>query len=558
MGMYIRRITRTNKNGSKVAYLQLAHNVHQPDKKFAVAQVLYTFGREDEIRRKDLEGLLTNLARFLDRNLDADAGSISLDEAELTRSVPMGGAHVLDTLWKDLGIGELLTGIARERNFKNPIERAVFAMVANRALAPSSKLAHEEWVSGHVLIPGLSETTSQELYRAMDFLQEHDEEVQRKVFFQVAEREKMEVDLIYFDTTSAYFETEIGSAGEDGFRMCGNSKDFRPGQAQVVIALAVTRAGIPVRCWTFPGNTADMSIVATIRSDLLDWKLSRVISVCDRGFSSEENLRELQKGCGHYIVGEKMRSGKANVEEALSKKGRYKTLNDRMELKEVVVGGDGAARIRYVLVRNPIEAERDRLTREKHLEEVAARLKEIGELNGEPHTKRVCELTAHRTYGRYIRLDKRNGQPILDQVKIKEEAHLDGKYLLRCSDDSLSAEQIALGYKGLYEAENAFRSLKTDLELRPMYHRKKDRIRSHILLCYLALVLVRVLENRADDTFRNMRQTLDRIHAVTVESQGARLVRRTQLNQDQKNLFRKLKVPEPPKILDFSGSVPVE
>lgn len=548
--MYIRKNSRKTKSGV-ITYVQLAHNEWDPVAKYPKARVLFTFGREDQLDKKVLEGLMSSLARYLGKEIDASGNIVS--DAQILSCKPFGGVHLLDHLWQELGIGNVIKELLRERKYQMPVERALFAMCANRALAPASKLATEDWVEKDAYIPALPAVDVQNLYRAMDFLLACDEGLQREVFFSVAAREKLEVDVIYFDTTSAYFETEIGSEGEDGFRMCGNSKDYRPGQPQVVIALAVTKEGIPVRCWTFPGNTADMSIVGRLRTDLLEWKLGRIISVCDRGFVSDDNLRILQQGGGHYIVGEKMRSGKVAVDEALARKGRYRSINETMEVKEVIVGGDGCARKRYVIVRNGKEAEKDRLARERILDELRERLKEIGELGEKPHTKKICALTSHKSYGKYIKLDGRNGQPILNQARIKDEEHLDGKYLLICSDDTLSAEEIAKGYKGLYEVEDAFRCLKNELELRPMFHRKEERIRAHILLCWLALVLVRVSEHRCGETWRTIRDNLDRVQAVTLEHEGATLVKTSQLSQFQVDLLKRLKCPKPAPILDFKG-----
>ena len=200
-------------------------------------------------------------------------------------------------------------------------------------------------------------------------------------------------------------------------------------------------------------------MIPEVKKDLTDWRLGRVVSVMDRGFMSEDNLTELQKAGGHYIIGERMRSGKQHVEEALSRRGRYQELRENLHVKEIEVG-DGERRIRYILARNPLEAERQKRLREKALEEIRAELRE------KPSAKRICELVAHQTYGRYLKLDE-NGKAGIDPDKVRQEERLDGKYLIRTSDDTLTAEDVALGYKQLLEVEDAFRALKTHLELRP-------------------------------------------------------------------------------------------
>jgi transposase len=528
----------------------LAHNVWDPKAGYSKVEIIRNLGREDELDRKAILRLMESLSRYLDGEEIKKPGLVSEKEIELEPGRTFGGVWALDQFWRKLGIDKILKRLLKERQFETPVERLIFAMVANRALAPSSKLAIEEWVAEDAFIPDLSHVSVTQLYRAMDFLLEADKVIQEDVFFSVANLFNLEVDLLYFDTTSTYFETEA----EDDFRRNGHSKDHRPDLPQAVIGLAVTRDGIPVRCWVWPGNTADVSVIEEVKKDLNGWKLNRVISVIDRGFSSEENLRYLQRAGGHYIAGEKMRSGMEHVEQALSRPGRFKPVADNLEIKEVVVG-DGEARIRYVLARNPKEALRDKEKRELILSKIREELAKLGDLAGEPHSKACCELIAHKSYGRYLKMDE-HGQPHIDKAKIKAEERLDGKYLIRTSDDTLSPVDVALGYKQLYQVEDAFRTLKTTLELRPVYHRLEDRIRSHILLCWLALLLVRVMENQTGKTWAKMRRSLSRIQATVLKTSSGSMTKTSTLSPALKQLFKDLKIKEPPRILDLSKKHP--
>ncbi|WRP14586.1 IS1634 family transposase [Geochorda subterranea] len=317
-------------------------------------------------------------------------------------SLKLGGTWLLDGLWRRLGIQKTLQRLLEACHYQTPIERLLFAMVANRALAPSSKLAIEKWVAQDVYIDQLPAVEVHQLYRAMDFLLEAAEAIQREVFWTLANLFNLEVDVIFFDTTTAYFEIEGEDA--DGLRRWGHSADDHPKMAQVVIGLAVTRDGIPVRCWVWPGNTGDQNVVAEVKRDLNGWKLNRVVVVLDTGFNSEANRRILQGAGDHYIIGEKLRVGPQGVPaEALRRGGKYRRLPDGLEIKEVVVGGDSAARRRFVIVRNPEEAERDRQKRESILAELRQRLEALKQKQGEAHTKAACELRAHETFGRYLR-----------------------------------------------------------------------------------------------------------------------------------------------------------
>lgn len=553
--MYIRTITRRNKDGSVARYLQLAHNEWDPEARCAKARVLFSLGREEAVDREALRRLVRSISRFLSPEEVLRAQAEEKDKALLfISSRPLGGAWLLDRLWERLGIRSTLEGLLRKRQFTMPVERAILAMVANRALAPRSKLAVEEWVAQEVVIPGLEQVPVQHLYRAMDFLLEAGEGLQQSVFFSVADLLNLEVDLLYFDTTSTYFEVEeedAGVEGEPGFRRYGYSRDHRPDLPQVVIGLAVTRDGIPVRCWVWPGNTADMSVVARVKQDLVGWRLGRVITVVDRGFVSEDNLREFQRTGGHYIAGERLRSGKEPVEAALARPGRYQTVRDNLEIKEIIVG-DGEARVRYVLVRNPKREKRDRAARETVLKQLREELAHLAGKGGTPHPKACCELMAHPVYGRYLKLD-RKGYPKIDMARVRAEERLDGKYLVRTSDDTLSAEDVALGYKQLVEVEEAFRTLKNTLELRPVYHRLEERIRAHVLLCWLALLLVRVAERETGETWRHLRARLQQMHLGEFAGPDGRVLQRTETTTEQRQIFKALKVAEPPR---FFGIIP--
>jgi len=326
--MYIRTVTA---KGAR--YVQLAHNYRDPQTRVSRTKVLHSFGREDELDLDALRRLVQSISRFLEPNeVAAIQEKIDGDwPFEYLGSRELGGTALLDGLWKRMGIDRVLKTLLRERAYQTPVERLLFAMVANRALAPSSKLHMQHWVANKAHVHGLPEVNVQQLYRAMDFLMESAEQIQREVFFSVADLFNLAVDLLFLDTTTTYFEIEDedqdqhdGDEVNLGLRKRGKeSKDRRPDLAQVVVAFAVTRTGIPVRCWVWPGNTVDQNVVEEVKRDLNDWKLGRVVLVEDTGFNSEVNRRTLQGAGGHYIIGEKMRLGPtAKPAEALTRAGR--------------------------------------------------------------------------------------------------------------------------------------------------------------------------------------------------------------------------------------------
>lgn len=268
----------------------------------------------------------------------------------------------------------------------------------------------------------------------------------------------------------------------------------------------------------------------------------------DCGFASEDNFIKLQSGGGHFIIGEKMRTGKPDVEAALSKKGRYTAIgdNDNLFAKEAIVGV-GERRKRYVIVYNPKEAQKDLLTRERHLAAIEEKIKSFGELEGKAHTKAVCALVSHRAQGRYVRALK-SGGVVIDKAAIAAEKRLDGKYLIHTSDDTLSIEDIVSGYKQLKVIERGFRSLKTELELRPIYHRRPQRIKAHVLLCFLALLLIRVAENETADTWFHLHQELKKLSLVTLKMPERTVRQTTEPTARHKAIMAKCKLKLPPKI----------
>jgi transposase len=594
--MYLRTTERRNQDGSVVRYLALAHN--QRVGATTKANVLLNLGREDRLDRDGLRRLVRSINRYLgepDTGTDAAAATgtdTATEGLRLIASRPAGAAWLLDGLWKALDVDAALRKVLGGRRFTTDVERVLFALVANRAIDPSSKLAAADWASHDVAIPGLQGMDDDQAYRAMDLLIEADTDakVQEAVFFAVADLLNLEVDLLFFDTTSTYFERDTedpdpadngpaGPAGPDGapgFRRYGHSKDHRKDLPQIVIGLAVTREGIPVRCWCWPGNTNDQAILPEVRDGLRGWRLGRVVTVVDRGFSSRENLAYLQRAGGHYIAGERMRDGSPHAAEALSRQGRYQQVRDNLRVKEVRI--DSTPGIRWIICHNPEEAERDQAQRDAAVARITTELDRIAaartrareqartrraatttsaaarrradqqaEREEAAHVKAECALREHPALGRWLRQNP-SGRLQLDRTKIAAETKLDGKYLLSTSDPDLSAEDVALGYKNLLEAERGFRDLKSTIELRPVFHRLEPRIRAHVLLCWLALLLIRVAERRTGMTWRQINRELNRLHAITLTGPAGTVVQTTEPTTAQSSILRACGLAPPPRI----------
>ncbi len=570
--MYLRETKRRNADGSSVSYLALAQNERDPKTGVPRARIIHRFGRADQVDRDALARLVRSISRFLDP-AEAVAATAS-GEVSIIESRTMGSAWVADRLWERLEIGKTIIACGGGRRLAaERVERAIFAMVSNRlSVKPLSKLAGCEWVAERAFIEGLAEVSDDECYRAMDFLHAALPELQERVFFTVANLLDLEVDLLFFDTTSTYWETdrlpdELQDEDDDGEsaepgeedsllvesgrrRYSKHSKDHRPDLPQVVVGMAVTRKGIPVRVWTFPGNASDQVIIRKVKDDLRGWNLSRVIWVLDRGFTSERNRRYLQRGGGHYIVGEKLRSDSKEANAALSRQGRYHTVEGNLRVKQVRID-DGTNRDRFVICHNPERAERDRTVREQILDRLQ---QEIHHADGLPPSKRselYGALSTKPAYKRFLRRTP-TGKLRIDRAAVNREQKLDGKFLLRTSDESLTPADLADGYKALYEAERGWRDLKHTIDMRPAYHRREDRIEAHVQLCWLALLLMRVAETETDQTWRNLRNELDRMHLVTLATNEGTVSQRTELTAGHRRVLGALSLPEPPRFYDFT------
>jgi hypothetical protein len=579
--MYLRETKRRNADGSSVSYLALAQNERDPKTGVPRARIIHRFGRADQVDRDGLARLVRSISRFLDPG-EAVAATAS-GEVSIIESRAMGSAWLADRLWERLEIGKTIIKCAGGRRLAGErVERAIFAMVANRvSVKPLSKLAGCGWVSERAFIEGLAEVSDDECYRAMDFLHAALGELQERVFFTVANLLDLEVDLLFFDTTSTYWETDRlpdelqdNEDQQSGSDLDGNSdldadsdpepvlaqsgrrryskhsKDHRPDLPQVVVGMAVTRQGIPVRMWTFPGNASDQVIIRKVKDDLRGWNLSRVIWVLDRGFTSERNRRYLQRAGGHYIVGEKLRGDSKEANAALARQGRYKTVEGNLRVKQVRID-DGTVRDRFVICHNPERAERDRAVREQILDRLAQEIHYADALAPSKRQELYGALSTKPAYKRFLRKTP-TGKLRIDRAAVAKEAKLDGKFLLRTSDESLTPADLAHGYKALYEVERGWRDVKHTIDMRPAYHRREDRIEAHVQLCWLALLLLRVAETEADDTWRNLRNELDRMHLVTLATTQGTVAQRTELTPGQRRILGALSLPEPPRFYDFT------
>src|SRR5437764_1944555 len=552
--MYLRTTQRRNKDGYVVHYLGLASNYRRPDKCNVESKVVHTFGRDDQLDRAAWERLVASIQRVL---ADAGSGPVSRDGTSLGRiaieaSFELGVVHVAKALWAKLGIGEVIQARLDEKQLQAPHATALLAMVAQRLDRPGSKLAcHERWLD-QVWLPEARDLGLHQLYRALDVLALYGDAVEQAVFWRAVDLFKLDVDLVFYDGTTAWFECdEEDVAGQEWrgltfepLRKRGHSKEGRDNGPQVVIALAVARDGVPVRSWVFPGNTPDVTTVQTIKDDLRTMRLGRVLFVGDAGLYSRANLDELAKGAGRYILATPIGRVKEIRDEVLSHPGRYADIAPALRAKEVVLG-EGERRRRYILCLNEEEAEKQRRHRAEVLEILEVELASLGE----DHPKAACRLMASRRFGPYLSRDE-HGRPYLDREKVRRAEQLDGKFVLTTNDDTLSVADIALGYKGMWVIESCFRKMKTTgLAVRPMFHWMPHRIMAHVKLCVLALMIQRAAEIATGLPWGRLVPLLERLKAVRYTSEGRTIVQATTVGPELADVLKKLDILAPKTIL---------
>ena len=524
--MYIRK-RKVHSYGKDYTYLELARTVRKNGK--ICQERLCSLGRLEELEGSDaIDRLIAGLAKVA-RDEWVRARALKL---EANWSKEYGMVILVERMWQKLGLEEIVDELYRRSPIEVPVKEALLCMVTNRLADPRSKLSTYRWLD-MVYAPEWEKLELSHFYRTLDFLYENIKEIEEALFVKSRDLFSLDVDLVLFDTTSTYFEGN----GPEGLAKLGYSRDKRPDLVQVVIGVLMTKEGIPIAHHVFPGNTADINAFRYAVKDVKKrFPLGKAIIVADRGVVSEDLLEALEAEKQEYIVGIPLRKWKV-AGEIVKQGGEYQKVADNLEVAEVK--HDGKC---YTLCYNPEQAERDRKGRLSFVAHLEKELKQSG-LSG---------LAKRKGYGRYLNVLEK-GKAEVDWEKVKQEECYDGKYLLRTSA-FLPAAEIALAYKGLWRIENAFRELKTNLEIRPCYHWTESRVKGHIAMCFLALVIEAAVErmlrqNGLDVSIGEVLEAIEQMKAVRVEVNGEAFLARTDLPPLAGKAFAALGIRPPPKVL---------
>lgn len=466
---------------------------------------------------------------------------------EIKGQCELGGVWAAEELWWSYGVRGAIVGSLDGRRTGFDLERVVFLLVVNRLYNPSSDLSAYRWIRDKAYTS--IKVKRQWIYRSLDVLAEEKDRIEENLFNNLKESLDLSLDLVLYDLTSTYFEGIGPELAEYGY-----SRDHRPDRKQLVLGV-VMAGGVPIahRVWT--GNTADKSTLKRAVADLRErFGIKKVVLVADRGVISLPNLEELEKNGYQYILSTKRRRHKL-VEELLAREvpGTGKT-----RAREVRTTGDR----RYVLCldeetrRSRLEALKEgRRKTERELRELGERYEKTrnGKERGRPTTKKSARQRVGKILGTNKRLfDVTVGETIKWELNVKAwryERAIAGKFLLVTTSD-LEPSQAMESYKELKDVERAFDELKNLLKLRPIYHQTDKRVKGHVFICILALVLRRLMERKTGLTFREIMERLEKLRVNLVQFRGKRFQQRNQIDRDQEQVFKSLGVPKPPRILN--------
>jgi transposase len=538
---------RTKKSGPR-EYLQIVRNRRDEGK--VKQEVVGTIGRTDILKESGaIDSLLRSGARFSERLALLDA--YEKGETPPAKDTKIGIPLIFGRLWNELGIREVLDDLLARRQFQFPLERALFLTVLHRLTETGSDRSCDEWQKDY-RIEGTEDIALHHLYRAMAWLGEPLSDqtdatpfsprcvkdiVEEKLF----ERRKdlfADLTLAFFDTTSIYFEGEGDYLGE-----YGNSKDSRSDLLQMVVGVVLDQKGTPLCSEMWPGNTADVKTLLPVVTRLQKrFGIGRICIVADRGMISRETVAELERNHIEYILGVRMRSQKEIGTGVLSRAGRYHEIEENLKAKEVLHRGK-----RYIVCVNEDQAKKDAHDRQAIVAALDERL-----------SKGTKGLIGNKGYRKYVRMEK--NAVAIDNDKVAGEARYDGKWVLT-TNTSLKPEHVARQYKNLWMVEQAFRTMKSVLNTRPIFHKRTETIKGHVFCSFLALILMKELKTRLAKKgwkleWQRLIRDLDHLKEIEVSAVGKDVIIRTELRGDTGKVFQAagVAVPSTVKLINRTES----
>jgi transposase len=541
--VYLRH-TRRRKDGKTHVYWQLVRSVRRGRK--VVQQTVAQLGELDGEGQARAEALARSMAgraseswqgQLFDSREPTGSVAIKLNRVRLERSRSFGAVWLGWFLWRALKLDELLGALMTSKRETVSWSEVIAILVIGRLCEPSSELhVAELWYRSTALedLLGVSaeDIYDERLYRALDRLLPHKETIEKHLVKRLGELFDLDYDLLLYDVTSTYFE----GVADPSIAKRGYSRDHRPDCVQVNIALVVSREGMPLGYEIFAGNTTDVTTVQQIVKGMEDrfGKVNRVW-VMDRGMVSAQNMAWLNSTGRRYVIGTP-RAELRRFAKQIAEKTDWRQIREDIEVK-ICAGPDGSET--FLLCRSLSRSEKEKAMHERFSNRIEEGLQSLGrrieqsqsaldrgalerqigrllERNSRASARYSISLTQDKATPAGIRL-KWIARPEWDDwAKLTE-----GIYILRSNIHDWTDEELWKTYIQLSEAEAAFRIQKSDLCVRPIWHHKQDRIKAHILICFLAYVIWKTLQqwqSRAGlgDSPRTILAELSRIHAADI------------------------------------------
>lgn len=542
---------RSKKNGDRT-YLQLVENQRQGDK--IIQKVHATLGRLEKLQHSgSLDSLLRSGLRFSQRLTVLDAHKNG--KCTTTSTKKIGPVLLLQRLWKEIGIDTVLQSLLHGRHFEFPLERVLFAAVLQRLFCPGSDRWGERWMRDYA-IEGIEDIELHHFYRTMGWLgeisfgvAEHWSHTPRRIKDDIEERLFdcrrslfSDLSVVFMDTTSLYFEGEGGIH----FGQYGNSKDHRPDLKQLVVAIILDNEGNPLCSEIVPGNTTDVTTLVPVAERLKNrFGIEKVCLVADRGMISDETIDHLEELHWEYILGVRMRRCVEVRDDVLWRDGTFTEVYPErkkskdpspLKVKEVRVG-----KHRYVVCHNEEQARKDRYDRDAIISSLREQLK-AGDKS----------LVGNKGYRRYLKCQGERFS--IDEEKMESEELFDGKWVLR-TNTHLSPTEVALKYKQLWAVEEIFRTMKSILETRPIYHKCDETIAGHVFCSFLALLIRKRLQDYLESRgwtleWADIIRDVDMINEISVKHMGRSFVIRTETKGAAGKALQAAGVALPPVLRD--------
>jgi len=524
--MFTRIKTFRNKDGSVRRYLYL---VATRRIKGRIKQIIMAnFGRVEDAN-KILPDIAAKISRYTNKlkliDLAKDMKSDWVKE--------YGPVIIFKRIWDRLGLDNFFDKYLGKRKIEFDIKERIYSMVLNRIMEPMSELGTNRWAKN---LYGLNEITDMhQWYRSLNFLIKNKDRLEIDLYEAQKDLFHQEIDILLMDTTSVVYFGE-GNKAEDILDY-GFSKEKRYDLKQVIVGIILTKDGMPIGHEIYPGNTNDLkAFKEMIKTINLRFKIRRVIIVCDRGMVTEKNIQTLELDGYEYIVGMRMRQMKREDAEKVLSRANMDRLNQKLEGKEVHFNNK-----RLVVCYNQNEDKRDKEKRREIIQRLIEKLKKQG----------LKSLLVNKEYRKYLKI--KADKPELDEEKIKAEELYDGKFVLQ-TNTNLNWKEIVSAYKDLWQVESAFRTLKSELSMGPIYHQTESGIRAHIFVCFLALLLKITLQKnlKAINNNISVNQVIEdtkKIKAIRINLKNIPIVLRTELEGTAHYAFKAVGLKIPPRIL---------